>query len=136
LDTPFVGYDLDGGMLAGLERRVTWDLGCFLAAPCVATKCQHGVGAWVKFEWDGNKRDVNLQKHGLDFVRASDLFEGPLAVEESKEMSVEKRWVATGFLGDIAVSVVFTRRGDVIRIISMRRARRNERARYQALYGH
>jgi uncharacterized DUF497 family protein len=90
----------------------------------------------VKFEWDGNKRDVNLQKHGLDFVRASDLFEGPLAVEESKEMSVEKRWVATGFLGDIAVSVVFTRRGDVIRIISMRRARRNERARYQALYGH
>jgi|SRR5580704_14316912 uncharacterized DUF497 family protein len=81
------------------------------------------------FEWDSNKREVNLRKHGIDFEDAIEVFDGPILVHRSDRK--EERWVAIGSLENRLVAVVFTRRTDVIRIISVRRARRNEESQYR-----
>jgi uncharacterized DUF497 family protein len=45
------------------------------------------------------------------------------------------RWLAVGMIDDVYVTAVFTRRGPVIRIISMRRARNDERKKHQQIFG-
>jgi uncharacterized DUF497 family protein len=123
-------------MLAGLRRGVTWELGCILAADSVATKRRYNAGDWVEFEWDENKRLSNVQKHGLDFIDAIDLFDRRHAEGLARQVGGEMRWFVTGIVDGVFTTVIYTRRNEKIRIISMRGARKNERARYQALYGH
>ena len=81
------------------------------------------------FEWDSNKREVNLRKHRIDFEDAVGIFDGPIIVRRSDRE--EERWIAIGSLDNRLVAVVFTRRADVIRIISARRARKNEESQYR-----
>ena len=82
-----------------------------------------------EFEWDETKRASNLSKHGIDFLRALRVFETQNVSWQSEGYG-EPRWMASGLLDDTMVTVVFTQRGDSIRIISVRRARENERRRY------
>lgn len=85
-------------------------------------------------EWDPAKRESNLAKHGIDFVVAIRIFNGP-TVERTDPRRVhrEERIVATGAVGPTIQTVVYTIRGDRRRIISARRARHNEEAAYRAL---
>jgi uncharacterized DUF497 family protein len=83
----------------------------------------------VEFEWDSRKSDANLAKHGFDFEEASQIFYSPIFVSKS-DRNKEERWVAIGSLNGRLIAVVFTRRKDVIRIISARRARKNEENAY------
>jgi len=85
------------------------------------------------FEWDEAKRLATLQKHGIDLRRATRVFRGPHVVLEARS-DAEPREIAVGYLDGIPIAVVFTRRGDKVRIVTARRARRNERERYQAVY--
>ncbi len=90
----------------------------------------------MKFEWDEAKNSRNIEKHGLDFRDAQELFLGadPFLVSfESKEDRGEDRWKGIGVLrGAIVAVVVFAERGeDNIRIISLRKANRSERAAYE-----
>jgi len=80
------------------------------------------------FEWDDGKS--NLGKHGIDFEDASEVFYGPIILRQSNRNN-EERWIAIGSLEDRLIAVVFTRRADVIRIISARRARKNEEGKYR-----
>jgi uncharacterized DUF497 family protein len=73
------------------------------------------------FEWDDGKSRGNLGKHGIDFEDASEVFYGPIILRQSNRNN-EERWIAIGSLEDRLITVVFTRRADVIRIISARRA--------------
>ena len=82
------------------------------------------------FEWDDEKSRRNLAKHGIDFDDAKEVFYGPVIIRQSNRGN-EERWVAVGYLENRLVAVVFTRRGDVIRIISARRARKNEEREYR-----
>ena len=83
------------------------------------------------FEWDDHKRELALAKHGIDFIDAAEIFVGQhLCVSARSE--VEQREIAIGYLNGIPIAVVFTIREDVIRIITARRARRNEREAYDA----
>jgi uncharacterized DUF497 family protein len=82
------------------------------------------------FEWDDQKRELNLAKHGIDFDSAIEVFHGPIMLGRSDRNS-EERWTALGYSGDRLILVVFTRRTDVIRIISARRARKNEEREYR-----
>jgi uncharacterized DUF497 family protein len=82
------------------------------------------------FEWDQDKSELNRSKHGLDFEDAIDVFYGPILLRRS-DRNNEKRWIATGYSEDRLVAVVFTRRADIIRIISARRARKNEEREYR-----
>lgn len=77
------------------------------------------------FEWDEAKRRLVLEKHKLDFIDAVRIFAGPKLVLSSPRGD-EVRWMAIGYLNGRCISVVYTMRGDVVRIITARRARDNE----------
>jgi uncharacterized DUF497 family protein len=82
------------------------------------------------FDWDKRKSALNLVKHGIDFEEAIEVFYGPIILRRS-DRNDEERWVAIGHSEDRLIAVVFTRRADVIRIISARRARKNEEREYR-----
>lgn len=89
----------------------------------------------MEFEWDERKRATNLQKHGLDFEDVIEMFEGPLLVRRS-DRDDEQRWQTIGLLRGIEVTVIYTMRGSVLRIISARKAAKHEREAYhQAISG-
>jgi uncharacterized protein len=77
------------------------------------------------FEWDEEKSNTNLLKHGIDFEDASEIFYGPVIVKGSNRNN-EERWIAIGMCRERIVSVIFTRRNAFIRIISARHPRPNE----------
>ena len=85
------------------------------------------------FEWDEEKRHLVLAKHGLDFIDVVAVFEGD-HVEVAARSETELREAITGRVGDDIVTVIFTRRDHRIRLITARRARRNERRAYHARY--
>ena len=88
----------------------------------------------MEFEWDEVKRKENLRKRGLDFLDAPTLFSGPVLTQlDTREDYGEPRWVRIGILEVICVVVAFTERsdGDVIRIISMRKALSHERKAFE-----
>jgi uncharacterized DUF497 family protein len=84
----------------------------------------------ASFEWDDEKRELNLAKHGIDFDNAIEVFHGPIILRRS-DRNNEERWTALGYSDNRLIVVVFTRRTDVIRIISARRARKNEEREYR-----
>jgi uncharacterized DUF497 family protein len=88
----------------------------------------------MRFEWDEHKRITNLEKHGLDFFDAVEAFETPHIVVPSTHSS-EQRFLAIGLMQGRFVTVVYTMRSEVIRIISFRRSRHEERQKYYELYG-
>ncbi len=90
----------------------------------------------MKFEWDPNKNAANLQKHGLDFADAHLVFEHPMLVKlDDREEYGEDRWIGMGLLALRVVVVIFTEpHSDTIRVISFRKARSDERKRYEKAY--
>jgi uncharacterized protein len=82
------------------------------------------------FDWDERKSELNLAKHGIDFDDAIKVFYGPILLRRS-DRNDEERWIAIGHSEDRLIAVVFTRRKDIIRIISARRARKNEEREYR-----
>ncbi|MBF0474646.1 MAG: BrnT family toxin [Deltaproteobacteria bacterium] len=88
----------------------------------------------MRFEWDERKRQSNIEKHGLDFLDVIAVFEAPHVVVPSIYGGDEERFLAIGIFEGRCVTVVYTIRTKVIRIISFRRARHEERQKYQKLY--
>jgi len=88
----------------------------------------------MRFEWDERKRVTNLEKHGLDFYDVIGVFETPHVVVPSTHAGGEERFLALGVFEGRFVTVVYTTRSEAIRIISFRRARHEERKKYQELY--
>jgi uncharacterized DUF497 family protein len=80
-------------------------------------------------EWDEAKAASNRRKHGIDFDDAVEVFYGPCLLLRS-DRDMEERWLAIGESEERTVAVAFTWRGDTLRIISARHARRNERRTY------
>jgi len=80
------------------------------------------------FEWDEAKNIANIRKHGIDFQDAVDIFSHPvLTAVDERFLYDEERWVAIGLVRQIIGVVVYTERcGDVIRIISARKAAKRE----------
>ncbi len=91
----------------------------------------------MKFTWHEKKRRSNIRKHGLDFTRAHAVFAGTTFTFEDRRFDYgEQRLVTIGLLDDGAVVIVHTETEEEIRIISMRRASRNEQRLYfKNLYG-
>jgi uncharacterized protein len=86
-------------------------------------------------EWDEAKAASNRRKHGIDFDDAVGIFDGPSLFRRS-DRGTEERWLAIGEATSHIITVVCTWRGDALRIISARRARKNEeRAYHQAKVG-
>lgn len=85
----------------------------------------------MEFEWDETKRLANLDKHGIDFIDVPDVFEGDIVtIEDNRYSYGEQRFVTFGLLQGRVVAVVPTDRGELIRIISARKATKNEQRTY------
>jgi uncharacterized DUF497 family protein len=83
------------------------------------------------FEWDEEKRQINILKHHIDFVEAIRIYDGFVITVESEQQDLtEERFLSIGLLRGLEIVVVFTTRGEKRRIISARRAREAERTKY------
>ena len=83
-------------------------------------------------EFDAAKRAGTLEQRGLDMARAGEVFEGAtLTIEDDRMDYGETRYITIGFLDERMVVLVWTPRGDVHRIISMRKANDREKAIYE-----
>lgn len=90
----------------------------------------------MEFEWDENKRISNIEKHGFDFIDAWQLFDNEYIRERAKlGKNGERRFLAVGFVRGCYASVIYTMRGNIVRIISLRKARENEQRKHQTLHG-
>lgn len=85
------------------------------------------MGVYMRFIWDEVKRQKNLQKHGLDFADIEVVFNQPLVLFEDTRIDYgEQRMVAIGLLRMLVVVIVYVEDDNTVRIISMRKAMRNE----------
>lgn len=78
------------------------------------------------FEFDVNKSSRNLEKHGIDFEMAQQLWDDVDYVEISARTTDEPRFLIIGKIANMHWSAVITYRNDSIRIISVRRSRELE----------
>ncbi|MBA2467982.1 MAG: BrnT family toxin [Chloroflexia bacterium] len=90
----------------------------------------------MRFEWDERKNASNLRKHDVGFEFATAVFDDPLAFsEQDRIVDGEERWWTIGNGGGRILYVAFTvdESGDedIVRIISARRATRQERRDYE-----
>jgi uncharacterized DUF497 family protein len=92
----------------------------------------------MHFVWDSDKEAVNIERHGIDFTEAAQVFSDPQAVTDfdaEHSQDGEDRWTTIGMVGGLLmlVRVTWTDRDgeDIIRIISARLARPSDRALYQ-----
>ncbi len=87
----------------------------------------------MDYQWDPEKADLNYKKHGIDFADAVGVFEDEWALTIKQEIVKNERRFAsigTDFLGRIIV-VIYTYRGDDIRLISAWPATKSERNVYE-----
>lgn len=88
----------------------------------------------MKFEWDDEKARANVEKHGVTFGEATEVFYDPNALEDydSEHSESETRFIIIGLSSWRLLYVIYAERaGDVIRIISARKADKVERVNYE-----
>jgi uncharacterized protein len=89
----------------------------------------------MRFEWDEKKAESNFVKHGIQFEEAVTVFADPylMFTEDSSHSQGEERELAIGEMEDGSIIVVvFTMRGERIRVISARRATKRECQQYES----
>jgi uncharacterized DUF497 family protein len=84
------------------------------------------------FEYDPDKSAENKRKHGIDFEEAQKLWADSGLVEIPARTTDELRWLLIGTIEQKHWSAIITRRGDNIRIISVRRSRDEEVTLYES----
>ena len=91
----------------------------------------------MRFEWDNCKNELNVEKHGISFAKAKEIFEDPLHISllDERFNYFEERWITIGQTKDMSIVVsahlYFDNDGEeIIRIISAREATNNERKQY------
>lgn len=86
----------------------------------------------MEFEFDPQKSAANRKKHGIDFVAAQTMWLDVDLLEIPAKTLDEPRWLVIARIGFRVWSAVITRRAAAIRIISVRRARKEEIGLYEA----
>ncbi len=83
----------------------------------------------MTFEWDNTKNSINIRKHGIDFKDIPEIFNSPMIVtlDDSVDYN-ENRYIGIGILRNIIAVIIFVEKkdGEVIRIISARKANKYE----------
>jgi len=93
----------------------------------------------MDLEWDERKRLSNIERHGLDFLEAKRIFEGPmLTALDTRRDYGEDRWIGVGMSHGRVLVVAFTERneGKTVRIISLRKALSHERKAFEEILGN
>ena len=88
----------------------------------------------LRFEWDAAKARENLRKHRVEFEETTEIFRDPLSIiaPDPSHSLHESRFTILGLTKQgRALVVVYTERGETIRIVSCRQATPHERKRYE-----
>ncbi len=80
----------------------------------------------MEFEFDPTKSESNSRKHGINFEQAQRLWEDPDRLQVPARTQGEPRYLMIGKIDDKHWSVIFTFRGENVRIVSVRRSRTDE----------
>ena len=80
----------------------------------------------MEFEFDPHKSESNKTKHGIDFEEAQELWNDPHLLEIEARSTDEPRFLLIGAIEDKHWSAIVTYRDDKVRIISVRRSRKEE----------
>ena len=85
----------------------------------------------MRFEWDEAKRRTNLQRHGFDFLDADKILDGEtVSFLDDRFDYGEIRILTFGMLRGRVVAIAHTETDEVIRVISIRKASKNEEETY------
>lgn len=92
----------------------------------------------MNFEWDAQKASVNVRKHGVRFEDAAHVFLDSSRIEsfDNADTNGEDCWITIGMVEPALLLVAYTVRGDdgeIIRIISARKADAHERKKYREI---
>ena len=86
----------------------------------------------MKIEFDENKFNSNIEKHGLSFEQVLDFdWNSVLTNEDDRNNYSERRFIAVGLLDNKVCVLIYTTRNSVLRIISFRYANKRERRKYE-----
>jgi len=87
----------------------------------------------MRFEWDDAKNEINIRKHSIDFADVKNMFNHPmLTLLDDRDDYKEDCWIGIGWIQALVGVVVYTERhGNVIRIISARKATKYEVLHYE-----
>ena len=93
----------------------------------------------MNFDWDNNKNQSNITKHGINFEDAITIFDDPniLSYEDTRFNYGETRFISIGQITlvtqekTVIIVVIHTQRNQTIRLISVRKANERERKRYE-----
>ena len=116
---------------SGLERCKCWQM----TVRRLMQRSSAGPPRYQKpmgFEYDYEKNTKKRRKHGIDFEQAQSLWSDPMVVEIPARVTDEPRWVVIGKISSRHGSAVITRRGENIRLVSVRRCRDEEVAIYDS----
>ena len=86
----------------------------------------------MKFEFNAEKSAANKAKHGIDFIEAQALWDDPDLIEIPARTSDERRFLVIGKVEGRLWSAILTYRSKRVRLISVRRSRREEVAIYES----
>ena len=85
----------------------------------------------MSYQWDERKRRANVKKHGIDFIDVPQVFDGDVVILPDERFDYgETRFIGIGILKSQVVVVAYTERDENIRIISARKATKNEQIYY------
>ena len=88
----------------------------------------------MRFEWDSDKADINMKRHGISFEEATESFFDPDAADDydDEHSGYEARYNLIGFSSHRLLLIVYTEPGEnVIRIVSARKAEKKHRRIYE-----
>lgn len=111
---------------SGWPVRLVSSLASFHSLDKISIVSIHDRGGEVEFEFDARKSEANLAKHGINFTQAQVLWQDVLRIEVPARTVDEPRWLVVGVIDGKHWSAVVTYREDRIRIISVRRSRKEE----------
>jgi uncharacterized protein len=85
----------------------------------------------MRITCDPRKDKLNIAKHGISLNKTSELdFDTAIVMQDNRHNYGEKRYNATGLIGNRLYVLTFTQRGKGIRVISLRKANMRERKKY------
>jgi len=85
----------------------------------------------VKFEWNENKNQINIEKHSISFNDAKDIFQNErLTITDKRRDYSETIKISIGKIGNHVCIAVYTERKNMVRIISAKKANQRERRKY------
>ncbi len=102
----------------------------------IALTCRKGIGCdnALNFEWNSQKAEINLKKHGISFNEAKTVFDDPLYVDfyDPDHSDTEHRYLIIGqSCRERLLIVSYTERENIYRLISARKTTRTERKDYE-----